>query len=250
MKVGLLTSGTVPEYKAKCLAPVLADERFEVKTAFVDRRPKKSTKQTLLKNIKRGRGGYILVMAVKKYFLKKQPSTNISTYCAENKISVFETTTPYADATIEEIKRQKLDVLVLVGGFGIVKKKLLDATPKGVLSYHHGNMRRYRGMPPALWELYNGEKEMGVTVQVLAPGLDCGIPVEETTVGIKKHDDLETLKARAYEQSVPMLHRALVKLADPEFVPEKITTFGKVYTLPNLKQWAALNMKVLRRKLS
>lgn len=39
-----------------------------------------------------------------------------------------------------------------------------------MLSYHHGDMRRYRGQPPGFWELYNGEREIGVTVQRLAAG--------------------------------------------------------------------------------
>ena len=34
-------------------------------------------------------------------------------------------------------------------------------------------------MPPAFWELYNGEKEMGLTVQKLSVNLDSGSPLVE-----------------------------------------------------------------------
>jgi methionyl-tRNA formyltransferase len=71
------------------------------------------------------------------------------------------------------------DLLLLIGGFGIIKAPLLDLAPQGVLSYHHGDMREYRGQPPAFWELYNGEKPNRVTVQRLSPGIDCGQPIVE-----------------------------------------------------------------------
>ncbi len=249
MKIGILTNGSLSEFRSKTLLPILADNTFEIEVAIIDRRPKKSLKQKLIENIKRGRGGYIFIMAIESFFSKKQKSIRTEEFCKENQIEIIETKTPYSDATIDKIKKYKLDVLLLVGGFGIIKEALLTSTPKGVLSYHHGNMRKYRGMPPARWELYNNEKEMGVTVQILASGLDCGIPIEEKTIEIRKNDTLEKLQNRAYEQSVDMLYKALKKISNRDFVPEKIETFGKVYTLPNLKQWIMLNIKIFWRRL-
>ena len=249
MKIGILTSSSLSEFRLKTLQPILADKSFEIKVALIDKRPKKSLKQKLLKNIKRGRGGYIIIMAIESFFSKKQESINVEDFCNKNQIEIIETKTPYSDATINRIKKFELDILLLVGGFGIIKEVLLNTTPKGILSYHHGNMRKYRGMPPARWELYNNENEMGVTVQVLAPGLDCGIPIEEKTIEIRKSDTLKKLRNRASEQSIDMLYKALKKLSDKDFVPEKIETFGEVYTLPNLKQWIILNVRILLRRL-
>ena len=249
MKIGILTSGSLSEFRLKTLAPILADKEFEIKVAIVDKRPKKSLKQKLLKNIKRGRGGYVFIMAIESFFSKKQKSIRTKEFCENNQIAIIETKSPYSNATIDKLKKYELDILLLVGGFGIIKEVLLNSTPKGVLSYHHGNMRKYRGMPPARWELYNNEKEMGVTVQILVPGLDCGIPIEEKTIKIRKSDTLKKLKNRASEQSIEMLYKALKKLSNKDFVPEKIETFGKVYTLPNLKQWLMLNIKILWRRL-
>jgi methionyl-tRNA formyltransferase len=164
-------------------------------------------------------------------------------------IGFIETEEPFSSDVIELVRNNNLDVLLLVGGFGIIKEPLLSITPLGVLSYHHGDMRAYRGMPPAFWELYNGEKEMGVTVQVLAPGLDCGIPIEEKSICIQPKDSLKTLKIRAFKESESMMYDALRKLSNPDFKPNRIEKFGKVYTLPNLRQWLILNTKVLWRKM-
>ena len=79
-----------------------------------------------------------------------------------------------SDEQTQDVAELAPDVLVLIAGFGIIGEPLLSLAPHGVLAYHHGDMRRYRGMPPAFWELFNDETEMGVTVQRLSPGLDDG----------------------------------------------------------------------------
>jgi folate-dependent phosphoribosylglycinamide formyltransferase PurN len=250
IKIGLLTSSSVSDFRLKTLKPILADSNFLVKVAIIDNRPKLTLKQKLKKNLKRGRGGYIIIMALQSLFSKKSYSISTIEYCNNNDIDVIETNEPYSQTTIEKIKEYDLDLLILTGGFGIIKKKLLDITPLGVLSYHHGDMRKYRGMPPALWELYNNEEEMGVTVQILSPGLDNGIPIEEKKITINKKDTLTKLQQRASDASVDMLYKALIKLCDKAYVPEKIEKFGKVYTLPNLRQWILLNVKILWRRLT
>lgn len=249
MKIGLLTDTSLSKFRINTLKPILEDDLFEVKVAIIDNRPKKSRRQKLLKNLRRGRGGYIFIMAFQSIFKKNDDSVNTKTFCKNNRIEVIECDNPYALQTLNDISRYELDILLFVGGFGIIKEPLITLTPLGILSYHHGNMRKYRGMPPALWELYNGESEMGVTVQLLAAGLDCGIPVEELTIKILYNDTLEKLEERLYNESERMLYNALKKLSNNDFVPKKIERFGKLYTLPNLYQWIYLNLKIYYRVL-
>jgi methionyl-tRNA formyltransferase len=125
---------------------------------------------------------------------------------------------------------------------------LIEAAPRGILSYHHGNMRSYRGQPPGLWELYDGEQEMGVTVQLLSEALDAGIPVMERTVPIRAHDTPARLRERALHGSADMLHAAVGRLEDPAWEPERIESFGPVYTIPNPRQWLKLNFRLARRR--
>ncbi|MCT4639879.1 MAG: formyltransferase family protein [Bacteroidales bacterium] len=251
MKIGLLSSGTISEYRLQTLKPVFEDNNMSIELVIVDDRPKKSIKQKIKKNFKRGRGGYMLIMAIKSILFPKKDSSslNIKDFCSDKNIDIIRTVKPYSDTTINSIKKYDLDVLILIGGYGIIKPKLLNITKFGVLSYHHGNMRKYRGMPPAFWELYNNEKEVGITVQVLAEGLDCGIPITEKTININKKDSYSSIKKDLKEISVDMMYTSLKKLLDSNFVPEKITTFGKVYTLPNLRQWLIFNIKLFFRRI-
>lgn len=247
MKIGLLADHFISDFRLKTLKPILEDNNYLIKVALIDDRPKKTLRQKLKNNIKRGRGGYIFIMAFQNLFSKNEEGVKTKEFCSKNGIAVIETKKPYSLDTIEIIKKFNLDLLILVGGFGIIREPLLEVTSLGVLSYHHGNMRKYRGMPPALWELYNNENEMGVTVQILSAGLDNGIPIEERTIEIKKNDSLKKLQNRAYDQSVNMLYKALQKISNKEFKPQRIHNFGKIYTLPNLREWIVLNIRVIMR---
>jgi len=249
IKIGLLTSSSISDFRFKTLKPILADNNFSIKVAIIDKRPKLTLKQKLKKNLKRGRGGYILIMALNSLFSKKRDYISTVEFCRNNHINIIETNDLYTRETIDKIKEYDLDLLILVGGFGIIKKILLEITPLGVLPYHHGDMRKYRGMPPGLWELYNNEEEMGVTVQILSPGLDCGIPIEEKKIRISKNDTLKTLQNKASIESIDMLYKALLKLSNKSYNPEKIEKFGRVYTLPNLHQWIVLHLRLLWRRL-
>lgn len=50
-------------------------------------------------------------------------------------------------------------------GFGILVGDALSAPGNGVLSYHHGDLTKYRGQPAGFWEFIRGEPRAGVTLQ-------------------------------------------------------------------------------------
>ena len=86
MRVGLLTSGDISKFRENTLAPILKDENFNVVIALEDKRPKKTFKQKLIKNFKRGRGGYMIVMAFNKIFAKSEESIDLDEFCRNYKI--------------------------------------------------------------------------------------------------------------------------------------------------------------------
>jgi hypothetical protein len=76
-------------------------------------------------------------------------------------------------ATIETLAADRLDVLFRFG-FGIIDGDILRSAAHGVWSFHHGDSERYRGAPPGLWELIEGNAESGAVLQVLSAELDAG----------------------------------------------------------------------------
>jgi len=249
IKIGLLAGKRLSKFRLNTLTPILEDKSFSIELAVIDDAPKKTIIQKLKKNIRRGRGGYIFIMAYQKFFSKRETFLCTEKLCKDNGISILKTKDIYSPETVASISRYNLDVFLFIGGYGILKEPVLKITRWGVLSYHHGNMRKYRGQPPGLWELFNDEKEIGITVQILTSGLDCGIPIEEKTIGIKNYETLKTLRNTIFKESEDMMYSALKKLSTNDFVPTIINSFGKVYTLPNLRQWIMLNIKVLWRRI-
>ena len=247
MRIALMCGSSLDEFQQQSLTPILNDDTIEIVEALIDCRPKPSAKKRFLKNLKRGHGGYMLVMLVKSRFSKRRPSAGSREFLSAKGIPCTETTQPYAEENIQRLKALRPEAMVMLGGFGIVKEPLLSLAPQGILSYHHGNMRKYRGQPVGFWELYNGEREMGVTVQRLAAGIDKGTPIVEKTVPIEKGDRVNTLCERALHASTDMMHRALQLVGKAGYTPAAIEEYGPVYTLPNLRQYIVLQFKLLFR---
>lgn len=252
MRLLLLAPGMMPAFDQRVLAPILGDAGIQIVGAVIDARPAKTLRRRLSEELRRGRGGYVLVMAINK-LLERDGAGARSTedYCRELSVPFMRTEKLYDPATVEWVRAQAPDALYRIG-FGIIKEPILSIAPMGVLSYHHGDIRRYRGQPVAFWEVYNNESEMGVTVQRLDAGLDCGRIVAEEKVPIHRGDGWKTVNDRAYEASIPLLHRACRLLQRADFRPESVARegLGRIYTSPNLRQWTWLQLKVLFRKLT
>lgn len=83
--------------------------------------------------------------------------------------------TPDDLATIRE---HQPDVLLRFA-YGIIRGEILDVAPHGVWSFHHGDIERYRGGPPAFWELMRDDDVTGAVLQRLTDRLDGGIVLRQ-----------------------------------------------------------------------
>lgn len=116
-------------------------------------------------------------------------------------------------------------------GFGFLTGAALDAPRYGVLSFHHGDLREYRGQPMGFWEYVNGESEAGVTLQRLNETLDGGEIAVIERVDISDAGTWGEVRSRLLSASEPMLTRGVARLRDgrPLDRPE---TLGTLHTLP------------------
>ena len=247
VRIIILCGEYLTVFQQEVLDHILSDPQIVVSAALIDARPGLSFMNRFMKNLKRGRGGYMLVMFFNHFRKKKETVFAAKDFLSRLGIRCIETINPYIQETIDKLACFTADLMVLIGGFGIVKEPLLSAAPGGILSYHHGDMRRYRGQPAGFWELYNGEKEMGVTVQRISAGLDNGTPIVEITVPILSTDNETSLYKRAKELSVDMMRQAILEVQAPDYQPKTIDKFGPVYTIPNLSQYLQLKWRLVCR---
>lgn len=75
---------------------------------------------------------------------------------------------------VDAIKSKKLD-FILRFGFNIIRGDVLQAAKYGVWSFHHDDETKYRGGPPAFWEIYNNDPVTGAILQRLTNRLDGGV---------------------------------------------------------------------------
>ena len=134
------------------------------------------------------------------------------------------------ERVVEEVGPE-VDVAVRFG-FGILKGAFLDAPEHGVLSFHHGDLRKYRGMPAGFWEFVEGETVGGVTLQRITETLDGGSVVAYRDVDIADAHTWQAVERRLFRVSEGMLARGVRNLQDPDFEPWQPDSYGDLYSLP------------------
>jgi hypothetical protein len=115
-------------------------------------------------------------------------------------------------------------------GVGILKGDVLTAPEHGVLSYHHGDIRRYRGVYTHLWNYLDRVATGGVTLLQLTEALDAGAIAAEREVDLADCLTWSELEGRKHRAGVPLVADAVQRFdagREPETVPED--ELGRMY---------------------
>jgi hypothetical protein len=105
-----------------------------------------------------------------------------------------------------------------------------------ILSYHHGDPRKFRGRPAGFYEILRGEQLMGQIVQILSNRLDAGQVVAFAATKVHRHSYRKTL-VEAYRHSPLILKTAIANAANGASLD--IQPLGRAFRLPD-------NITVLR----
>ncbi|MEP6703492.1 MAG: formyltransferase family protein [Acidobacteriota bacterium] len=158
--------------------------------------------------------------------------------------------------SIELLKRSDADLGILYGT-NIIKESVFDMPRLGSINLHQGLAPYYRGGPTVFWELYNGEKEIGLTVHFVAAEVDTGDIVRQRSVPLRYDFSLYRLDYEKYlsdfretlkEPSAEILLDAVNQIASGRF--ERIKqdkTIGKRYRIPTKRQKDEL-LKILKSR--
>lgn len=126
-------------------------------------------------------------------------------------------------------------------GFGFLVGPILSALDYGVLSYHHGDLREYRGQPMGFWEFVHGRPTAGITVQQLTETLDGGGIAASKTVPINDLRTWESIRRRLFAESEDMLLTA-IRVLEAGTV-EKPESLGDLYSHPKGRPVATFAIK-------
>lgn len=122
----------------------------------------------------------------------------------------------------------------------ILKRELFSIPRLGTINLHKGRLPDYRGMPPAFWELKNGEKEVGCTVHQVDAGLDSGAILLARTIPVDEFSTLAGMQARLNHMGVNMVCEAVALIESGHAVFTKQPAGGKTNTRPSLAAERAL----------
>ena len=131
--------------------------------------------------------------------------------------------------------------LGVVLGTNILKESVFKIPRLGSINVHQGLAPYYRGCPAVFWELFNGEREVGLTVHFVEAKVDTGEIVMQETVPLEYDysygDDFETFiedyRKRLIGRCAQLVADSVQALADGTAVLRKQDiSLGKRYRLP------------------
>lgn len=133
---------------------------------------------------------------------------------------------------LQKIKELNCD-FILRFGYGIIRGEILDIPKYGIWSYHHGNEQKFRGGPPAYWEIRNREHSTGSILQKLNEKLDAGQVLLRRSFQTQFHSFKE-MRGRLLGENTDMPLLAIRKyILNGEKLPDAEQTNAKVCKLPS-----------------
>ena len=130
---------------------------------------------------------------------------------------------------IEWVRSRKIDV-ILKFGLGLLRVPPEDTLPIPMLSYHHGDPRKYRGRPAGFYEILDGEPFLGQIVQAIGNKLDAGMVYAYGESRVFSHSYKKTL-IESFSLSPYLLRTALENVAMRR--PLDFDCAGRNYRLPS-----------------
>lgn len=263
-KIAVLTHGGAE----RLLELLSASENVEVAGVFVE--TKFEPQRTFVQKIKRSirYDGY---RATVKKFVKvfggktsgeeelksvRKSQDELEKAANELKIPLYKTADFHDRETINRLRETNADLGILYGT-NIIKEEVFSIPRRGSINVHQGLAPAYRGGPPVFWELFNSEKQVGITVHFVAPKVDTGDIILQKTLpleydfsryGLNYEKFLEDFRASLKEHSALMLAEAARLIAnDMEQRIKQDTSVGKRYRLPTKNEKDEL-LRILRKR--
>jgi methionyl-tRNA formyltransferase len=154
---------------------------------------------------------------------------------------------PNAVEFVEAVKHRAADVLVSVACPYILKDTLLSIPPRGCVNIHHAPLPRFKGMMPTFWQMFHGEKSVGVTVHFMAAKVDEGAVLLQDTMEIKSGETLHELIQRSKRHGAGCMAQVLHQLESDTQTPKSLDNLnGTYFTFPTISEIREFRRRGLR----
>jgi methionyl-tRNA formyltransferase len=138
-------------------------------------------------------------------------------------IPVWQPERPRGDDFLAQLRALDADLGVVVAYGHILRPEVLDTPRLGMLNVHASLLPRWRGAAPIHWAILSGDRETGVSIMQMDPGLDAGPVWRRATTPIADHDTtgalfsrLASLGAATLVETLPLLSSGARAVAQEE----------------------------------
>lgn len=147
--------------------------------------------------------------------------------------------------------------LGLLLGTNILRESVFQVPRLGSINLHQGLAPYYRGGPSIFWELFNGEREIGLTVHSVAPRVDTGdiivqrtLPLEyDYSYGLDYEAFIDDFRRKLQLPCANLIADAVRMIADGSAAPvPQDASRGTRYRLPTKKEKDELRRRLRERR--
>ena len=157
------------------------------------------------------------------YFLKENDIElkRIDKLCKQEKIPFHYCSDFNETEFVNRVKELSADAIVFTGG-GLIRKPLLEATPKGILNCHMGILPMYRGMDLPEWAIINDDfDQIGCSVHLMDSGVDTGPILSKYVVRPQRGDNVRRLRDRIEYHMPAVLVETAFKYFNNQITPQQ-----------------------------
>lgn len=154
---------------------------------------------------------------------------------------------PNAKEFVAEVNQRAADALVSVACPYILKEALLSVPPRGCVNIHHAPLPRYKGMMPTFWQMFHGERKVGVTVHYMAAKVDEGAALLQAEMEIQPGESLDHLIRRSKRHGADCMAKVLHQIEAGTQKPVMLdNAAGSYFTFPTLDEIREFHRRGMR----
>lgn len=144
---------------------------------------------------------------------------------------------PNSPEFLAGVSSRQSHLLISIACPYILKKSLLEIPRLGCINIHHAPLPRYKGMMPTFWQLYRGERTVGLTIHYMTEKLDEGRALLQEQLAVEDGEALDHLIRRSKRHAAHCLARVLRSLASGSTAPRILNREnGSYFTFPTLAE--------------
>jgi methionyl-tRNA formyltransferase len=161
-------------------------------------------------------------------------SHSLQELATKNQVQYKKIASPNTPAHFEEIASHKPEILISVACPFILKRPMLELPSSTALNIHHAPLPRYKGMMPTFWQMYHGERSVGITIHTMVDKLDEGSILHQESVPVIQGESMHNLIRRSKRDGARAMLKVLRKFAQGD-MPPAVEPSGETsyFTFPN-----------------